>query len=493
MDASQLMVNLPPRSAPQKSEDQTDPRKNLRETVNLILPDGLMIVLAIVMIPLAIIPLFIDLPHSIAQAFHFADYTILGIFVIEYFLKLAAARDIRKYVLNPWHLLDLLVIVLPLFDFLALAGGFGRWSPILRLLRLARVAAVGGRAVDRKIKHHSPEIIEYTPEKPPMNVRVVDRDMDNSSEGIVLNQVGELLNNISQTWIDISSVAESNLDELSRTLGIPRLMLESELLEESYPRIDYFESYSMIFARIADMAVTKTGFKKLSVTRAGLLVICRGQNIITISKTGTGLFSQIRERARKFYSLGEPLVVSVLYTILKYSLEKDSQVINALEQELILMESIPLKYRPPDFLENTFQLKKEVNQLVPSLLHMKEIAAMITSKRVPLEGFQEKHERLFDIIADEATYLKETAENSRDNLLSLIDLYINTTSFELNKVMRMIAVITSLTIIPSLAGLFGSNILGNPWDIQLWQLFGGLIVLMLAGLWVFYRLGWLKG
>jgi Mg2+ and Co2+ transporter CorA len=471
---------------------QPDPKADFRALVNRILPDGLMIILAIIMVPVVIIPLFTDLPESIAQTFGFADYTIIAIFVLEYFLKLIAARDIRKHVLNPWRLLDLLIIVLPLFDLLQMVEGFGKWSPLLRLLRLTRVAAAGGRAFDRKMEKRT-SIAPAAVSPPSMKVRVVDKDMGNISNDVPLKTLGSYLSSISQTWIDISGVSESDLDELSVTLGIPRLVLESELVEESYPRIDYFESYSMIFTRVADMETCETGIRRFSVNRASLLLICSRQNIITLSKTETGLFSLLLERARKFYDQGEPLVVSVLYSIIKYTLEKDSQVINALEHELMLLEGVNLKERPAGFLENTFYLKKEVNQLVPSLLHMKEIAAMITSKRVPLEGFQDKHERLFDILADEATYLKETAENARDNLLSLIDLYINTSSFELNKVMRLIAVITSLGIIPALAGLFGSNILGNPWNIQLWQLFGGLVVLMLCASWVFYRLGWLKG
>ena len=326
-----------------------------------------------------------------------------------------------------------------------------------------------------------------------MKVRVVDRDLANLREDVSLKSASGYLRDTSQTWIDISSVSESNMEELSRNLGIPLFVLESELLEESYPRIDYFESYSMVFARIADVVVNETGTRRINVSRNGLLVICSGQNIITISKADSGLFSQIHDKAKRLYGRGEPLVVSVLYTVLKHSLEKDSQVISALEHELIMLESIPLKNRPANFLETTFYLRKEVNQLVPSLLHMKEIAAMITSKRVPLEGFEDKHEKLFDILADEATYLKETAENARDNLLSLIELYLNTSSFELNKVMRFVAVITSLGILPAVGGLLGSNIVGNPWDIQLWQLFIGLAVVMLSGLWVFYRLGWLKG
>ena len=187
------------------------------------------------------------------------------------------------------------------------------------------------------------------------------------------------------------------------------------------------------------------------------------------------------------------MTIIILYAILKYTLEKDRQVISALEQELMKMESISWKERPPDFLETTFHLKKEVNQLVPSLLHMKEVLSVITSKRMPLEGFNEKHERLFDILTDEASYLHETAQNARDNLLSVIDLHINATSFQLNKVMRIVAVITSLGILPAVLGLLGSNLVGVPWGMELWQVFLGLAVAMIIMGWIFYRLGWLKG
>ncbi len=94
---------------------------------------------------------------------------------------------------------------------------------------------------------------------------------------------------------------------------------------------------------------------------------------------------------------------------------------------------------------------------------------------------------------DEASYLHETASNARDNLQSLVDLYINTTSYQMNKVMRLIAVITSLGILPAIIlGALGTNIAGNPWDIQLWQVFLGLGISMLALGWIFYRLGWMK-
>ena len=131
--------------------------------------------------------------------------------------------------------------------------------------------------------------------------------------------------------------------------------------------------------------------------------------------------------------------------------------------------------------------------MVSSLLHLKEILSIITTGRMPLEGFAEKHRKLFEILFEEAVYLYETAQNARENLISLIDLYINTTSYEMNKVMRVIAVITCLAVIPTLVGgLFGMNLIDNPWNVRLWQVVIIVATAMLGSAWVFYKLGWFK-
>jgi len=53
-----------------------------------------MIVLALIMVPVVLIPLLVaDLPESINISFNLVDYTILGIFIIEYLLKTILAPN----------------------------------------------------------------------------------------------------------------------------------------------------------------------------------------------------------------------------------------------------------------------------------------------------------------------------------------------------------------------------------------------------------------
>jgi Mg2+ and Co2+ transporter CorA len=216
-------------------------------------------------------------------------------------------------------------------------------------------------------------------------------------------------------------------------------------------------------------------------------------NIMTISKGRSDIFEEVLKRARGQFPSGQPLLVSILYSILDHIIHKYKLIIGEMEHELLRLENIPKDETPRDFLETTFQLKKEVNRLVSSLLHLKEVLTVIMNRRVPLEGFDTSHEELFDILADETVYLHETAQNSKDDLSSLIELHINTTSYEMNKVMRVIAVITCLAVIPTLiGGMFGMNILGANWPVRLWQVVTMTLAAMIGVAYIFFKMGWFK-
>ncbi len=117
----------------------------------------------------------------------------------------------------------------------------------------------------------------------------------------------------------------------------------------------------------------------------------------------------------------------------------------------------------------------------------------IRSGKVPPGGLKEGYLPLFGILYDESTYLFETSENVRDNLISLIDLHINTVSVGLNRVMKILAVITSLGLIPTIInGLFGENLIDSPYSVRISEVFFLELSIMLLAAYAFYRRGWLR-
>ena len=100
--------------------------------------DGPMMVLALVMVPLLIIPVIWPLSGTAAAGVDAADWVIWALFVAEYATRLYLVPNRRHFVKT--HLLDLLVIAIPVLRPLRLMRA-------ARALRLVRVVPVLGRGL----------------------------------------------------------------------------------------------------------------------------------------------------------------------------------------------------------------------------------------------------------------------------------------------------------------------------------------------------------
>ena len=106
--------------------------------------DGPLLVLAILWLPVLIIPLVAHPAPPLADSLNAIDYVVWAIFVVEYLVKLSLAPDRSRFVRT--HLVDLLVIAVPFLRPLRLAR-------VLRLLRLVRVVSVLGNVLRRARQH----------------------------------------------------------------------------------------------------------------------------------------------------------------------------------------------------------------------------------------------------------------------------------------------------------------------------------------------------
>ena len=97
------------------------------------------------------------------------------------------------------------------------------------------------------------------------------------------------------------------------------------------------------------------------------------------------------------------------------------------------------------------------------------------------------------LLAEDADFHYETLDHTREAVLSLIDLHINMASHDTNRFMRLVAIMSTLALIPAITGgLLGMNLGDSPWPITLSQVAFVTLMLMLAVLYTFLAKGWLK-
>jgi Mg2+ and Co2+ transporter CorA len=246
---------------------------------------------------------------------------------------------------------------------------------------------------------------------------------------------------------------------------VPRLALESKLNEEAFPRIDYFKDYTTIFLWDVKLISLGDGYRDVKVLKNGLLIVSSGDIIITICLGRSTLFDDIvAEGLRPGI---DDFAVQVLYSILRHKVRDTEDIVRTIERKTVGLEQLPVGKTQPSFLEDTFHLRKDVLAISTNLWHLRKVLDTMKVRKVMLNGITDEHLHLFDILYDETDYLYETADNLTDSLSSLRELHINTISYEMTRVMRVLAIFSRIALIPSIVGgLLGENILGQPFPIK---------------------------
>ena len=98
-----------------------------------------MLILALLMIPLIVIPLSMDLSSTLNQVFIAANWVVWAAFAIELVVKTYLSSNRRRYLLTHWY--DVLIVIIPFLRPLRIAQSLR----LIRALHVLRLVAVLSR------------------------------------------------------------------------------------------------------------------------------------------------------------------------------------------------------------------------------------------------------------------------------------------------------------------------------------------------------------
>jgi hypothetical protein len=248
-----------------------------RQIVDDIFSDKIMGGLALLLIPLLLLIDFARLPPDASAVLSLIDVAIWIFFILEYICRISVAEDRLRYVLSPWHLLDLFIITAPAAA-LAFEAGYGiaRYLRIMRVAQVFQLVKVGGKKVQKRITSRPlpvGDIVSGTPlilRSLPLTILPgsVQSDLPGWAEIPLSDQT--LPGILKGEWRDFSGWTSADLEILSRFSGLPSYLLEEKLWERSYPRGEITGSSVMIFLRIPRLAQRKSPLSSMAVDFADI-------------------------------------------------------------------------------------------------------------------------------------------------------------------------------------------------------------------------------
>jgi len=451
-----------------------------------LLDEAFMGFLALVALGAALAPMVFELDATGVRALQIVEWLVVAAFAVDYVVTLMLAPSPWRYAVSAWGLLDLVIIAGPFLSLLPGVGDDLRSTPILRLLRVTRAAAFGARAGGAVVREQEEK--KAASEVGPLHVSVL-RDERHPPEPCSWSHLLQSLSDTRDAWYHISSIGPEPLVELARKVGMVPSVLEAALADVGYPRVEASSSFSALVVWLPSIRMSN----RITVDRLGTLLLTNGRAVITLSRHALELHRMAEETLSRVRLPEAAFPTRMVCAFLRVLLAGNEQVTGELEQELRMLEDIPVRDSSPAFFEQTFRLKKELSAVKADLWRLKGILSSLIDGRVSMPGLGHEQRDFLRVVRDEADYVYETVGNVREAVLSLIDLHLNIVSFDMNRFMKLLAAVSVLGLIPAVVGgLLGMNLVDNPWAVTLPQVAFGVSMAMLLVLYLFLVRGWLR-
>jgi Mg2+ and Co2+ transporter CorA len=457
-----------------------------RRVLAFLLREACLGFFAIIAAALTLFPMLFPVSTGANASLEAFQWGIIALFAVEYVVALVAAPHEGAFLRNPWRLIDALTILLPLVSLLPSVSHALRSSPVLRLIRLVRLISLGARATGVVTRAHLRRGEESITEGPARITRIRG-DAGAPPAEVTWDELLRWVKSAAKGWYHVSNPASLDLDQIAAQAGIPPSTLRAELLGTGFPHVEKIGNYAGLFVWLPHL--TEDG----RVERSGVFLLIAKDHLLSLSHRPAHLTEKVRSVHDDEAEGGPVFANRMVAQFFAVVLRGNERLVGAFQQRLHALEELPVRESRPEFFERTFRLKKELSAAQSDLWRLKTLLSELAEGRARLPGAPAEATTDFPRLANEAAYVFETILTTREELLSLIDLHLNIVSFDMNRVMRLLAVVSALGLIPAVVGgLFGMNLVDNPWPLTLPQVAFGVGLSMVLGLYFFFVKGWLR-
>ena len=343
----------------------------------------------------------------------------------------------------------------------------------------------------KKVLQVNPTLEAQRVEPDKIKIFVYDYNSDGVEENDVtsLQECYKYLDTTKVSWINVDGLRKKDVEDICNHFGIHPLIAEDILSFGQRPKMD--ELNGLLFCLLSMLSYNLTD----NTVDSEQTSIVLGKNFVISFQEDASkdVFNPLREKIKiagskirisgadyLFYSLIDMIVDNYFIVM-----EKLGEGIEALEEDII-------RRADNKTLSRINMLRKEMIVLKRSISPVREVINGILRSENNL--VDEKTEKYFKDIYDHIVQANELAENYRDMMINLQDLYLSNVNLKMNEVMKVMAVVTCL-LAPAtvIGGIFGMNFDKIPWLHNEFGFYLAVGIMLIIPVWMivmFKRRGW---
>jgi magnesium transporter len=291
------------------------------------------------------------------------------------------------------------------------------------------------------------------------------------------------------TWINIDGLRKDDIDRIAEHFKIHPLLVEDILSIGQRPKMDDIEG--VLYCLLNMLYFNE---KHSSVEQEQISIVLGRNFVITFQEDASrDVFNSLREKLKLSSSkLRQHKADYLCYVLLDLIVDHYFIVMEKLSDKIEELEEEIIRVSNKRTLAKINSLRKELIVLKRNVSPVRELVNGFIKSENSL--VQDRSDKYFKDVYDHIIQANDLAENYRDVMNTLQDLYISNVNLKLNEVMKVIAIVTCL-LAPAtvIGGIFGMNFDVIPYAHQVWGFYatvGVMLVVPLIMLYIFKRRGW---
>ena len=343
----------------------------------------------------------------------------------------------------------------------------------------------------KKVLHVNPTVEPPRQEPAEINTYVYDYDKDH----ITLKKLGDFKecylfhDTPTISWINIDGLRKSEVEQISAYYGIHPLITEDILSIGQRPKMD--EINGLLFCLLNMLYYNDAQH----VVETEQISIILGTNfVLTFQEDASkDVFNPLRDKLQIASSkIRQSKADFLFYTMIDMIVDNYFLVMEKLSDRIEILEEEIVRKPNTRSLVKINLLRKEMIVLKRTIAPVRELVSGIL--RTESELIEDRTEKYFKDVYDHIIQANDLAENYRDVMMNLQDLYMSNVNLKMNEVMKVMAIVTCL-LAPAavIGGIFGMNFEAIPLSHQelgFYMALSLMIILPVIMVFIFKRRGW---
>jgi magnesium transporter len=286
-------------------------------------------------------------------------------------------------------------------------------------------------------------------------------------------------------WIDFNNPTEEEIKKLDTVLHFHQLAIEDCIHGQQRPKMDYYDDYALV--------VTHTlGPKDFDQFEINFFL---GENyIVTFHNLDLNEVNQVWNTFIKLEKLDDWDEYRIFYEIFDKVVDNFFPIIYELEDKINEVEQNPRQVSMNILLDTLFELRHQLLKLRHVIHPIRDLLYRILNSH-HLDGIEERREYFTDIY-DHLLKLAEMVNSNRDVANDIRDNFISLNSYQQNKVIQILTVITSIFApLTFIAGIYGMNFANMPelnWHYGYFLIIAVMILISTLMILWFKKKGWFR-